>query len=78
MSNAKDITLKQPIVVCPFDHASCREEMEAIEQAAKDAVHISPENPMLPAQTVIRAHDPTGLKMLGLTVVGGERKVLIE
>jgi hypothetical protein len=52
--------------------------MEAIEQAAKDAVHISPENPMLPAQTVIRAHDPTGLKMLGLTVVGGERKVLIE
>jgi hypothetical protein len=78
LSNAKDITLKQPIVVCPFDHASCREEMEAIEQAAKDAAHVSPENPMLPAQTVIRAHDPMGLKMMGLQLVGGERKVLIE
>ena len=52
LSNARDITLKQPIVVCPFDHASCREEMEAIEQAAKDAANVSVENPMLPAQVV--------------------------
>ncbi|KIW06768.1 uncharacterized protein PV09_02456 [Verruconis gallopava] len=78
LSNAKDITLKQPIVVCPFDHASCREEMEAIEQAAKDAVNISPDNPNLPKPTVIRAHDPAGLRMLGLTMVGSERKILIE
>jgi hypothetical protein len=52
--------------------------MEAIEQAAKDAAYVTPENPMLPAQTVIRANDPLGLKMMGLQLVGGERKVLIE
>jgi hypothetical protein len=52
--------------------------MEAIEQAAKDAAHISQDNPMLPAQSIIKAGDPVGLKTLGLTMVGGERKVLIE
>lgn len=52
--------------------------MEAIEQAAKDAAHVSPDNPMLPAQTVIRANDSAGLKLMGVTLVGGERKVLIE
>jgi hypothetical protein len=78
LSSARDITLRQPIVVCPFDHAGCKEEMEAIEQAAKDAAHISQDNPMLPAQAIIKAGDPIGLKTLGLTMVGGERKVLIE
>jgi len=78
LSSARDITLRQPIVVCPFDHAGCKEEMEAIEQAAKDAAHISQENPMLPAQAIVKAGDPVGLKALGLTMVGGERKVLIE
>jgi hypothetical protein len=70
--------LRQPIVVCPFDHAQCKEEMEAIEQAAKDASHISPDNPMLPAPTVIRANDPAGMRALGYTLVGGNRKLLIE
>ncbi|KAI7638763.1 arrestin domain conatining protein, partial [Hortaea werneckii] len=56
LSSARDILLRQPIVVCPFDHAGCKEEMEAIEQAAKDAAHISPDNPMLPAATIIRAN----------------------
>jgi hypothetical protein len=78
MSGAKDILLRQPIVVCPFDHAGCKEEMEAIEQAAKDAAHVTPDNPMLPASTVIRYNDPSGLKALGMAIVGGVRKPLIE
>jgi len=78
MSSAKDILLRQPIVVCPFDHAGCKEEMEAIEQAAKDAAHVSPDNPMLPAATIIRPNDLNGLSALGMTIVGGVRKPLIE
>jgi hypothetical protein len=78
MSSAKDIILRQPIVVCPFDHAGCKEEMEAIEQAAKDAAHISQDNPMLPAINIVRANDPGGLRALGLCIVGNERKLLIE
>lgn len=78
LSSARDILLRQPIVVCPFDHAGCKEEMEAIEQAAKDAAHVYPDNPMLPASTIIRAQDPEGLKMLGMAIVGGQRKPLIE
>lgn len=78
MSGAKDILLRQPIVVCPFDHAGCKQEMEAIEQAAKDAAHISPENPMLPAPTIVRASEPGGLRALGVAMVGGNRKPLIE
>jgi len=78
LSSARDIVLRQPIVVCPFDHAGCKEEMEAIEQAAKDAAHISPDNPMLPAATIIRANDPAGLRALGMATVGGQRKPLIE
>ncbi|KAJ9632255.1 hypothetical protein H2203_000659 [Taxawa tesnikishii (nom. ined.)] len=78
MSSAKDILLRQPIVVCPFDHAGCKEEMEAIEQAAKDAALVSPDNPMLPAAQIIKHNDPNGLKALGMTMVGGQRKPLIE
>lgn len=78
MGSTKDILLRQPIVVCPFDHAGCKEEMEAIEQAAKDASHVSPDNPMLPAALIIKHNDPNGLKALGMTVVGGQRKPLIE
>ncbi|KAH9810504.1 putative arrestin domain protein [Teratosphaeria destructans] len=78
LSSARDIVLRQPIVVCPFDHAQCKEEMEAIEQAAKDAAHVSPDNPMLPAATIIKANDPAGLRALGMCVIGGQRKPLIE
>jgi len=52
--------------------------MEAIEQAAKDAALISPDNPMLPAPKIVRANDREGLRSLGMVVVGGVRKVLIE
>ncbi|GAB7346834.1 hypothetical protein MBLNU459_g1923t1 [Dothideomycetes sp. NU459] len=78
LNSAKDILLRQPIVVCPWDHAGCKEEMEAIEQAAKDAYHISPDDPMLPAATIIKASDANGLRSLGMSVVGGVRRPLIE
>ena len=78
MSAAKDILLRQPIVVCPFDHAGCKQEMEAIEQAAKDAAHVSPDNPMLPAPYIVKATDPMGLAALGMAYVGGQRKPLID
>ncbi|KAJ9667455.1 hypothetical protein H2201_002323 [Coniosporium apollinis] len=78
MSSAKDILLRQPIVVCPFDHAGCKEEMEAIEQAAKDAAHVSPDNPMVPASHIIKANEPGGLSALGMAIVGGVRKPLID
>jgi len=52
--------------------------MEAIEQAAKDAAHVTPDNPMLPASTIIRANESGGLKALGIAIVGGVRKPLIE
>ena len=78
MSSARDILLRQPIVVCPLDHASCREEMEAIEQAAKDASHVNPDNPMLPAPTIVRSGDYNALHVLGMTMVGATRKPLIQ
>ncbi|KAF2238871.1 arrestin domain conatining protein [Viridothelium virens] len=78
LSSARDILIRQPIVVCPFDHAGCKEEMEAIEQAAKDAAQVSPDNPMLPASSITRASDPHGLEKLGMAVVGGHRKPLID
>ena len=52
--------------------------MEAIESAAKDASHVNTDNPMLPAQTIIRPGDPNALHSLGMTMVGKQRKLLIE
>lgn len=78
MTSAKDILLRQQIVVCPLDHAGCKEEMEAIAQAAKDAAHINPENPMLPAPTIVRTNDYNALHVLGMTMVGSTRKPLID
>ncbi|RDL37259.1 putative arrestin protein [Venustampulla echinocandica] len=78
MSAARDITLRQPIVVCPLDQQDCKEEMDAIEQAAKDAFHVDPHNPMLPACTIIRANDRDALQALGWAMVGGQRKMVIE
>lgn len=78
LNNAKDILLRQPIVVCPLDHAGCKQEMEAIEQAAKDAAHINLDNPMLPAPTIVRVNDYKALHSLGMTMIGQLRKPLIE
>jgi len=52
--------------------------MKAIEEAAKEAAKISRENPMAPAPYIVKANDPEGLKSLGMCVVGGERRLLIE
>ena len=78
MTSARDILLRQPIVVCPLDHAGCKEEMEAIEQAAKDAASVRPDNPMLPAPTIVKTNDYHALHTLGMTMVGSTRKPLIE
>ncbi len=78
MSGAKDVSLRQPIVVCPLDQQDCKEEMEAIEEAAKDAIHVDPTNPMLPACTIIRSKDRDAIRALGWQMVGGQRKMVIE
>jgi hypothetical protein len=78
LNGARDIVLKQPIVVCPLDHAGCKAEMEAIEQAAKDAAHVNAENPMLPLATIVRAQDHNALRFLGVSIVGNVKKPLIE
>ncbi|KAL9104546.1 MAG: hypothetical protein Q9163_000520 [Psora crenata] len=78
MTSAKDILLRQRIVVCPLDHTACKDEMEAIEQAAKDAARVRPEDPMLPAPSIVRLNDYNALHTLGMTMVGQLRKPLIE
>lgn len=78
MSSARDITLRQPIVICPYDQQACKEEMDAIEQAAKDASHVDPNNPMLPARVIVLANDHDSLRHLGLCMVGDQKKPLIE
>ena len=52
--------------------------MEAIEQAAKDAAKVRPEDPMLPAPSIVRINDCNALNCLGMATVGGQRKPLIE
>ena len=52
--------------------------MDAIEQAARDASHVRPDNPMLPAPTIVRMNDLNALHTLGMTMVGTQRKPLIE
>lgn len=52
--------------------------MDAIEQSAKEASHIDPSNPMLPARSITLAHDLNSLRALGLCVVGGQKKLYIE
>lgn len=52
--------------------------MDAIEQAAKDASQVDPNNPMLPARTIVLANDRDSLHHLGLCMVAGQKKPLIE
>lgn len=61
-----------------MDQQACKEEMDAIEQAAKDASLVDQNNPMLPARTIVLANDRDALKALGLCIVGGQKKPLIE
>ncbi|KAJ5770153.1 uncharacterized protein N7511_002204 [Penicillium nucicola] len=78
LTSARDITIRQPIVVCPLDHAGCKEEMEAIEQAARDAAHVNPDNPMLPLPAIVRPNDHNALSHLGAAIVGNQKKPLID
>ena len=48
-----------------MDHQACKEEMDAIEQAAKEASFVDPHNPMLPARSIILANDHNALQALG-------------
>ena len=52
--------------------------MEAIEQAARDAVHVNPDNPMLPLPSIVRPGDSHALSQLGVAVVGNQKKPLID
>ena len=70
--------IRQPIVVCPIDHAGCKEEMEAIEQSARDAAMINPENPALPHPTIVRSHDYNALAVSGVALVGNQKRPLID
>lgn len=78
MSGARDIVHQQPIIVCPLDQQACKEELEAIEQSARDAAKVNVTNPMLPARTIIRATDRDALKSIGLTMIGGHKKIYID
>jgi len=78
LSGARDIILRKPIVVCPFDHATCKEEMKAIEESAKEGQKLNRETPMVPAQYVVKAGDPGALQALGMRVVANERRLLID
>ncbi|EEY19263.1 predicted protein, partial [Verticillium alfalfae VaMs.102] len=78
LNSARDVTARVPLVIGPMDQQGCKEEMDAIEQAAKDASHVDPNNPMLPARSIILANDREALHTLGLCIVGGQKKPLIE
>jgi hypothetical protein len=61
-----------------MDQQACKEEMDAIEAAAKEASHVDPNNPMLPARSIVLSNDRDSLGALGLCLVGGQKKPLIE
>jgi hypothetical protein len=52
--------------------------MDAIEQAANEAKYVNPENPMLPSPVITRPKERNALHKLGMTMVGNQRKLLIE
>jgi len=51
--------------------------MDAIAESAKEASHVDPSKPP-PKPTIIRSHDRNALQALGLCIVGGQKKPLIE
>lgn len=52
--------------------------MEAIAQAAQDAAHVNPDNPMLPLPSIVRPGDSNALSQLGVAIVGNQKKPLID
>jgi hypothetical protein len=73
VSGARDLHLRQPL-----DQQGCKEEMDAIEIAAREASHVDPNNPMVPARTIVLANDRDALRALGLCMVGKVKKPFIE
>jgi hypothetical protein len=69
--------LRQPIVICPLDQQACKEEMDAIEQAATEASQVDPQGP-IPGRTIVYATEMDALRHLGVCEVGGVKKLLIE
>jgi hypothetical protein len=61
-----------------MDHQACKEEMDAIEQSAKDASSVDQNNPMLPARRIVHANDYDALETLGVCMVAGQKKPLID
>lgn len=60
-----------------MDHQECKEVLDAIEQAAKDASQVDTSQPP-PRPTVVRATDRNALETLGLCMVAGQKKPLID
>jgi hypothetical protein len=52
--------------------------MEAIEQAARDAALVNPENPLLPLPKIVRVRDANALRCLGYGIVGNQSRPLID
>lgn len=69
--------LRQPIVICPLDQQACKEEMDAIEQAATEASQVDPQG-TIPGRTIVYATEKDALRHLGVCEVGGVKKLLIE
>jgi hypothetical protein len=77
MTSARDITLRQPIVICPLDQQACKEEMDAIEQAATEASQVDP-NSTIPGRNIVYSTERDALRHLGVCEVAGVKKLLIE
>lgn len=77
LTSARDIMLRQPIVICPLDQQACKEEMDAIEQAATEASQVDPQG-TIPGRTIVYATEKDALRHLGVCEVGGVKKLLIE
>lgn len=60
-----------------MDHQECKEVLDAIEMAAREATDVDPSRPP-PRPTIVRATDRNALETLGLCMVGGQKKPLIE
>ncbi len=78
LSSARDITLRQSIVICPLDQQACKEEMDAIEEAAAEAALVDANSPSLPPRNIVYAGQRDALRHLGVCEVAGVKKLLIE
>jgi hypothetical protein len=52
--------------------------MRAIEESAKEASRLNRDMPMAPAPYIVKSDNTDGLRMLGITLVGDTRRLLIE